>query len=37
MDERLFRLAAPPFQLPRRRTFANGALPPLDDADATAR
>jgi hypothetical protein len=39
MDERLFLLAAPPFQLPlpRARTFEGGVLPAVDHADATAR
>jgi len=37
--ERLFHLAAPPFQLrlPRARTFEGGVLPAVDQADATAR
>jgi hypothetical protein len=39
MHERLFLLAAPPFQLPllRSRTFEGGVLPAVDHADATAR
>jgi hypothetical protein len=39
MDERLFLLAAPPFQLPlpRARTFEGGVLAAVDHADATAR